>query len=92
MSEFDRNEWMAECSFRTEMLRAKISKEAESHIWTMKNGERIAVEDMTDSHLLNAYRMLERNNMMDMNIAWLDVFQKEIKKRNLKCEFNEVIF
>ena len=89
---FDKNEFIAESSFKTEMHRAKISADAESGIWTTKNGDRIAVTDMTDSHLLNTYRMLERNNVMDMYISWLVVLQKEIVKRKLNYEFKEMFF
>ena len=83
MSLFDENEYVAECSFRTEMIKANISNEAKSGIWTMKDGTKVAVKDMTDSHLLNAYRMVERINVMDMFTPWLVVFRKEIDNRNL---------
>lgn len=92
MPMFDQNEFIAEASFRDEIRRAKISADAESGIWTMKNGDRIAVTDMTDSHLLNTYRMLERNNVMDLYISWLAVLQKEIVKRKLNYEFKEMFF
>lgn len=92
MSIFDKNEFIAETSFETEMRRAKISRDAESGIWTTKNGTRIAITDMTDSHLLNTYRMLERYNAMDMLLPWLVVMQKEIVKRKLDYDFEDIFF
>ena len=92
MSIFDKNEYIAEMSFENEMRRAQISKDAESGIWTMKNDTCIAVTDMTNSHLINTYRLLERNNVMDMLLPWLIVMQKEIVKRKLDYEFKDRFF
>ena len=83
MAIFDEHEFEAESFFRQEMWRAKISQEAESGIWTTKNGTRIKVSDMTDSHLVNTYRILKRNNVRDMLLPWIMVMEKEIMRRGM---------
>ena len=89
---FDRDEYLAECSVITGVLRAKYNEDAKKGIWKTKDGTRIAVKDMKDSHLLNAYRYLEQNNVMDMYLGWLIVMQSEIRKRGLKYDFQENYF
>ena len=83
MTMFDANEFDAESLFREEMWRAKISREAESGIWTTKNGTRIKVSDMTDSHLVNTCRILKRNNVKDMLLPWIMVMEQEIMRRGI---------
>lgn len=90
--EFDETEYVAETSFLENSRRIKIQQEAKSGMWTMKNGTRIAITDMTDSHLINTYRLLEKNNVMDINLPWLIVMQKEIVNRGIKYDFEELFF
>ncbi len=33
--------------------------------WTQKNGQKVALDDMTDSHIRNCMRMLERGSARD---------------------------
>lgn len=44
---------------------------------------------MTDSHLINTYRMLERNDTMDVYLPWLEVMQKEMLKRKIDYNFKD---
>ena len=39
----------------------KNNMENREYFWTMKNGEKINVDDMTESHLRNTLKMIMRN-------------------------------
>lgn len=55
--------------------------------WTTKDGERIRYQDMTQSHLENAFNMLERHRKKEglYPLQWVafEALQKEIERR--KC-------
>ena len=56
-------------------------------IWTMKDGTKIRVGDMTDTHLRNCYGMVE-----DKNLFWSQVFKAETEKRVDKAIENTPAF
>ena len=49
---------------------------ASKEIWTMRNGTKIYVGDMTDEHLQNCWKMVEGKNSI-----WEQVFEVEWEKR-----------
>ena len=46
--------------------------------WKTKTGEILEISKMTDTHIINCYKLLEQK------IKYFEVFKKEIKKRKLK--------
>lgn len=69
---------------RQEMYCNEIDLEGEllrrKGLWKMKGGEVISVSEMTDEHLLNAYRLMKEKDYIDMSEFLLE----EIEKRGLK--------
>lgn len=88
MSYFDREEYCVESSISVMLRRIAIEKDAASGIWTTKDGTRIPLEAMTDSHLLNAYRMVVKNNIMDMLLPWVVALEKEMERRQLNVSID----
>lgn len=63
------------------VLEASIEMSARKGIWTTRDGQRIAVEDMTDSHIRNTIAYLERNDVCDIYLPWITRMQRELKRR-----------
>lgn len=74
-------EYEIELEFEHELLRARIATEAKTGIWTTKDGRKIAVKDMTTSHIKNTILFLEERNAFDMVLPWICVFKKELERR-----------
>jgi len=51
-----------ECEFLSMMLNGDSVEIEREYFWTMKNGEKINVDDMTESHLRNVLKLLIRRS------------------------------
>ncbi len=72
------------------MLYEPESDEYEAHIeeeyerkgnrikWETQDDRKITVREMSDTHLYNAKRLVER---LPYTSIWIDIFEKEIKRR-----------
>ena len=60
-----------------------IEEEAKSKIWTTKDGTKIPVRDMTDSHIQNTINLIKRMDKYDYYLPWLKVFEEELRDRKL---------
>ena len=49
--------------------------------WTMKDGNEIALGDMSESHIDNSISMLDKKNHTN---GWIDILKQEKKYRSLK--------
>jgi fatty acid-binding protein DegV len=51
--------------------------------WTTKDGKRLLISNMEDSHILNTINHLKSKTESNLAVdEWLDVFSAEIKNRN----------
>lgn len=52
--------------------------------WETKNGEKILVEKMEDSHIKNCLNLLAlQSEKSPLTNAWISIFKLEIKKRKI---------
>lgn len=67
--------------------------EPDWNYWETKDGEKIAVKDMSESHIKNCIRMLEKEINPEVEFddelnypynAWLNVFRDELEERRNK--------
>lgn len=53
-------------------------KDVKASLWMQKNGEQIAIGDMTDRHLLNAYKMSGSEDLFKEMVVRL--FEQKVKE------------
>lgn len=53
------------------------------YIWITKDGKKINVRDMTDSHLANAIKMLQKQSA-EPAMKWITILSNELKNRTNK--------
>lgn len=63
-----------------ELIQARAEIESSKNIWTTKDGKKINVNKMDESHILNCINMLKRNHSPFADL-YISMFQKELKKR-----------
>ena len=73
-------EFLGICSYDTD----SISDDMEyisSNIWRMKDGNTIAIKDMSTSHITNCIKLIQRQ--LDWRRKYLPIFFKELDRRKL---------
>lgn len=69
-----------------------VEDDFSEYIWTMKDGTKIKIKNMTNEHILNTINMLnklinysdEENSVLEVYEYWIHIFTQELKKRKVK--------
>lgn len=71
----------------------ELRRDIKLGIWTMKDGRRINIEEMTDKHLKNVIRLLERRkaNKDEVAAMWLPTMRRELYFRTREDPFLDAL-
>ena len=61
----------------------EVRNEAMRGFWTTRDGSQVHVSDMTESHIRNTIRYIERVDKVDLYLPWIDRFKSELRERGL---------
>ena len=74
-------EMAAEAEAYLGYIESAVKESARSGIWETKDGRKIPIEKMTDTHLDNTISYLERNDTMDLWFPWIMRLKDEKERR-----------
>jgi hypothetical protein len=55
-----------------------MSKKKENRIWVQRNGRKIPISEMSNSHILNSIKMFENSEFREKEVKWL---REELDRR-----------
>lgn len=79
MSQYD--DYFAEHAGMLDLYMDEVEQQARSGVWETKDGEKVRVEDMTDSHLRNTIAFLKREDEVDILLPWINRLERELDRR-----------
>ena len=77
-------DFMADHVADQDMQYMYMEQEAKQGYWTTKSGETIHISDMTENHIRNCIKYIEKHDKEDLYLPWIYEFKEELKRRGLK--------
>lgn len=74
-------ESLIEMEIEAELIRDRRLSAIKEGVWTMKDGQTIRLDQMSDRHIENCIRMLEKK-YGEIPELWADRFKKELEWRD----------
>lgn len=74
-------EILTEMEIEAEIFRDRQMNAIKEGVWTMRDGTKINLMDMTSAHIQNCIRML-RHKEDDLSAEWVKRFERELEYRD----------
>jgi hypothetical protein len=58
----------------------ELVEKVNTHIWTCRDGQKVHLKDMTDSHITHTVRLLAKSNSFEAAL-WIHEFKHEQQRR-----------
>lgn len=61
----------------------KVEEDAKKGYWLTKDGRILHVSQMSEKHIRNTIKYIERVDKTDLYLPWINRFKRELKERGL---------
>lgn len=66
------------------VTRQQVELNAMRGFWKMRDGKKIHVSDMSESHIRNTIKFIQKVDHTDLYLPWINRFKNELRERGLE--------